>query len=252
MGRDAFRRATDGIYVARVDGTAVRLVVDAPARPLRAGRRLRIDRVQPDLHVHRGQPVPGVERMHWRSSPRRSARRSRSFTRTSVRRPNDPVHEGDGADRVVDRARHGGSRPSCFGSMPSTTTLPSARTPGWHDRVSPDELRRRRYDRARDRVGAYGFVDREGRDRRRVAPRSGSVESDRPGCLVADVRPPTDPGSRTSRSYSGACPSPLPSGVFVVDLATGDRHRIGEGTRPAWVDDHTLIVEKVPRRGGGK
>ena len=32
-------------------------------------------------------------------------------------------------------------------------------------------------------------------------------------------------------------------GVSVLDTTTGDHHRIGEGTRPAWVDDHTLIVE---------
>jgi dipeptidyl aminopeptidase/acylaminoacyl peptidase len=35
--------------------------------------------------------------------------------------------------------------------------------------------------------------------------------------------------------------------VFVVDVATGRMTRIGEGTRPTWLDDRTLIVEEFRR-----
>jgi WD40 repeat protein len=35
--------------------------------------------------------------------------------------------------------------------------------------------------------------------------------------------------------------------VFVVDVATGETTFVAEGTWPEWLDDHTLIIETVPR-----
>jgi len=33
----------------------------------------------------------------------------------------------------------------------------------------------------------------------------------------------------------------------VVDVATGETTFVAEGTWPEWLDDHTLIIETVPR-----
>ena len=35
--------------------------------------------------------------------------------------------------------------------------------------------------------------------------------------------------------------------VFVVDVATGETTFVAEGTWAEWLDDHTLIIETVPR-----
>jgi hypothetical protein len=37
-------------------------------------------------------------------------------------------------------------------------------------------------------------------------------------------------------------------GVAIVDVRTGAHRLLGEGTKPAWVDDHTLIIEDYVRR----
>lgn len=233
--RLAFASA-DGIYVARVDGTAVRLVMDTPTAAAPSW--------SPDgstLVYSEGNEGLVVDV------------RTGAVT-TVVSAPGAILHPNfspDGRTILFTLVAGGGpelwTAPATGGPSTLLLRLEFKRTYAAFGTYAPDgtiAYRRTNYDGldvTEMTEASLWLADREGRQRHALHIGGSSMSQGDPDALWPMWSPD---GSRIA--YEPL----ITSGVFVVDPATGDRHKIGEGTRPAWVDDETLIVEGY-RRGDG-
>ena len=86
---------------------------------------------------------------------------------------------------------------------------------------------------------AIWITDRHGRTQRQANADGGSMSQIDPNALWPAWSPD---GSRIAfeRLYM--------QGVAIVDVRTGVQRLLGEGTKPTWLDDHTLIIEDYHRR----